>query len=103
MKAGVWVAIKRMTAGVKAAAWKVEVARLAALRLPVCAVCACAARAEVNREFSRMAANANRRHERVAMIRTDERRKISSGTYLSWMLSRTIGLDQLQTVISPSV
>ncbi|MGB8762146.1 MAG: hypothetical protein WCD01_14685 [Candidatus Sulfotelmatobacter sp.] len=35
MKAGVWVAIKRMTAGVKAAAWKVEVARLAALRLPV--------------------------------------------------------------------
>ncbi|MGC1975477.1 MAG: hypothetical protein WA671_02040 [Candidatus Sulfotelmatobacter sp.] len=33
MKAGVWVAIKRMTAGVKAAAWKVEVARLAGRRL----------------------------------------------------------------------
>jgi hypothetical protein len=49
-----------------------------------------------------MAATANRRHETVAMVRTDERRKFPPGPYLGWMLSRTIDIGQLQTVISPS-
>jgi len=55
-----------------------------------CVLCGWAAEAEESSGLSRMAAAANKRHETVAMVKTDERRKrIPPGNDLEKMLSRT--------------